>query len=339
MYKHSGESLGPFSFLFLAFIEHGYIFIQGRINVTIDCEFQGEQIMKKRRCYSLFDLNAALNAVERGRTNRKAAKIFNVPRATLTRKVAGKSLNSVGKPPVFSKDEEQQMVKTIITCGEWGQPLTRLDIRMLAKRMLDASGVTKKEFTNNTPGIRWVINFLRRHRQVLSERTAVNVKIARAQVTPEVISSYFHNLQQIIEDVPSENIINYDETNITDDPGCKKAIFKRGVKYPERIRNYTRTGTSVMFAGTASGQLLPPYVVYKAMNQWNSWVAGGPTGARFNCTKHGWFDGATFEDWYFSIALPYLRRKKGPKLLIGDNLASHLNPRNNSQPMEMVACF
>ncbi|KAA0197749.1 hypothetical protein HAZT_HAZT004114 [Hyalella azteca] len=65
--------------------------------------------------------------------------------------------------------------------------------------------------------------------------------------------------------MPTMNIINYDETNFTNDPGKSQMIFRRGMKYPERVMNFSKTSYSVMFAGTASGELLPPYVVYKGL--------------------------------------------------------------------------
>ena len=83
-----------------------------------------------------------------------------------------------------------------------------------------------------------------------------------------------------MEDVSPTNILNYDETNLSDDPGNEKLIFKRGIKYPERIQNYTKGSMSIMFCGTASGDLLEPYVVYKALNMWNSWTTYGPPRAR-----------------------------------------------------------
>ena len=109
---------------------------------------------------------------------------------------------------------------------------------------------------------------------------------------------YFDNLKEVLEDVPPTNILNYDETNLSDDPGNEKLIFKRGVKYPERIQNYTKGSTSVMFCGTATGDPLEPYVVYKATNMWNSWTTGGPPRARYNRSKSGWFDNVCFNDWF-----------------------------------------
>jgi len=60
-----------------------------------------------------------------------------------------------------------------------------------------------------------------------------------------------------------------------------------------------------MFAGTASGYLLPPYVVYKAENLYDSWTEGEPKGTRYNRSKSG-----------FPADIP--------KAMIDDNLASHI---------------
>lgn len=80
-----------------------------------------------------------------------------------------------------------------------------------------------------------------------------------------------------------------------------------------------------MLSGTASGTLLPPYVVYKSENMWETWRQGGPKGSRFNRSQSGWFHKNIFEDWFYQIALPYLKKKNGTKDFIGDNLASHIS--------------
>lgn len=62
-----------------------------------------------------------------------------------------------------------------------------------------------------------------------------------------------------------------------------------------------------MLAGSASGKLLPPFVVYKSNKMWSTWCEGGPNGARYTNTSSGWFDGLAFEDWYCSLMLPCLK--------------------------------
>lgn len=109
-------------------------------------------------------------------------------------------------------------------------------------------------------------------------------------------------------------MVNFDETNLTDDPGSKKFIYKRDTRYPERVINSTKTAISLMYAGTADGQLLPIYVVYKADHLWDSWTSGGPPCTRYNRSKSGWFDSTCFEDWFFTIVVPFFRNKPGQKV-------------------------
>lgn len=46
---------------------------------------------------------------------------------------------------------------------------------------------------------------------------------------------------------------------------------------------------------------------------------------RYNRTKYGCrFEGETFEDWFLTVALPYLRKLEGFKVMTGDNLGSHV---------------
>lgn len=80
-----------------------------------------------------------------------------------------------------------------------------------------------------------------------------------------------------------------------------------------------------MFAGSAEGVLLAPYVVYKAENLWSTWTENGPPNTCYNRSKSGWFDTCTFEDWFQNHFLPAVRNEDGPVVLIGDNLSSHIN--------------
>lgn len=72
------------------------------------------------------------------------------------------------------------------------------------------------------PGKDFVYSFLSRHKREISLRMCQNIKRARASVTHEIVNSYFDNLYTELEGVPASNIINYDETNLSDDPGRKK---------------------------------------------------------------------------------------------------------------------
>ncbi len=53
-----------------------------------------------------------------------------------------------------------------------------------------------------------------------------------------------------------------------------------------------------MMAYVASGDMLPPYAMYKSNCLWSTWLIDSIHGARYNRTKSGWFDAASFEDWF-----------------------------------------
>ena len=70
-----------------------------------------------------------------------------------------------------------------------------------------------------------------------------------------------------------------------------------------------------MFCGNAAGDLLAPYIIFKSKHLYHEWTKNGPKGARYNRTNSGWMDEATFEDWFFSIMLPKLKKQEGKKVL------------------------
>lgn len=174
------------------------------------------------------------------------------------------------------------------------------------------------------PGVDWVRLFLTRNKS-LTKRLGENIKRVRAGVSRPILNRYFDNLEEVIRDIPANNIFNYNETNFCDDPGKKLVIVRRGVKHPEIIRDTSKSSTSVMFCVSASGQIIPPYTVYKAMHLYLTWIAGGVKGARFNRNVSGWFDMNIFEDWFSTLFIPIIKNLDGPKVLIGDNLTSHLS--------------
>ena len=103
----------------------------------------------------------------------------------------------------------------------------------------------------------------------------------------EEIEKYVKNLKETLKELPPSNIINNDETNLTDETGKSKCVFKHGVKYPERSMNTTKSATSIMFVANAVGDVMLPYVFYMAEHLWDAWMVGGRKGTRYNRSKSG----------------------------------------------------
>ena len=84
-------------------------------------------------------------------------------------------------------------------------------------------------------GVDFVLSFIYRYKHTLSNMLCQNVKRSRAVVSEETVNSYFNELQETLTVVDPAMTINYDETNITDDPGQKKVMVRRGTRHPEWI--------------------------------------------------------------------------------------------------------
>jgi hypothetical protein len=270
-------------------------------------------------------LPKAMEEVQNGRmSEREAASTYGVPRSTLKDRLADRvTRETAGRPTVLSKGEEELIVERLLMFGHWGFPLTSADLCHVIKAYLDAQGRTTR-FVENMPGPDFVSGFLQRH-PALTVRKANLVKRSRAGVSQDTVRDFFARFEKTAEGIPASHVFNYDETNLQDNPGSVKAIFKKGTKYAEQVRNHSKSAISIMFCGSATGQLLPPYVVYKGQNVYQSWCDGGIKGAVYSSTPSGWFETFTFKDWFVRIFLPAAKRLGGKTLLIGDNLASHLS--------------
>ena len=284
-------------------------------------------------------LKQAITMRQEGISERKVCLDLKIPRSTLQNKMKQAHINRPGRPTVLTHAEELAIVNHLIATSEWGFPFDCMDVCYTVKGFLDKQGKTEKRFANNLPSKEWFYSFLKRHHEKIAVRFCQNISRNRASVTADSISEYFENLQETLRDVPPQNIINYDETNLSDDPGKKRAVARRGAKYPERVMNSSKSSTSLMCAGTADGQLLSPYIVYKSEHLWDTWTERGPKGAFYNRSRSGWFDRNCFEDWFSKVALPYCRKTSGRCVLIGDNLSSHMSESIISQCQEHDIAF
>ena len=74
-----------------------------------------------------------------------------------------------------------------------------------------------------------------------------------------------------------------------------------------------------------------PYCVYKSTAViMNTGIRGAPEGTKFNRSVSGWFNEGIFECFFNDMLLPRMKNQDGTKVMIGDNLSSHIS--------ELVIC-
>ena len=221
----------------------------------------------------------------------------------------------------------EELAQLVDRVAEWGWPIGVIQLQLMVKDIVEKNGIKSKRFKNNIPGEGWIRNFVRRNN--ISKRAASNIKRARAKVDENDPNEFFDNLEKTVEKtgpVPSSNIYNYDETNLQDDPGRDWVFVRRGRRRVENVKDHSKTPISAMWCGNAIGELLPPMILYKAKNYYEVWEEGRPVGTTYAATKSGWFHSETFATWFTECFLPRANKQVGPKILLGDNLASHFNP-------------
>ena len=123
----------------------------------------------------------------------------------------------IGRPCVISKEEEDILAERILIMGDWGFPLSLNDVAHFIKEYLDCLGRVTR-FPDNLPGKNYLAKFLQRYPSI-TRRRANNIKRSRARVSPEIVKEFFTNYSEAAAGIPGSNIFNYDETNLTNDPG------------------------------------------------------------------------------------------------------------------------
>ena len=261
--------------------------------------------------YTQDELDECLRQIRTGKlSQRDAEKQYNIPRSTLKNKLKGAHSKSVGRPPVLTLEEEKLILKRVQLMCDYGFPATAKDVQHYIQAYLNTKNRVVPQFKNNLPGKEYMFYLLKRHKDY-TKRLASNIKRARAAVDERTLREFHENLKKACEGVLASNVWNFDETALVNDPGRVQCIMKRGTRYPERVINHTKAGVSVMFCGNAEGRVLPRYCVYKS--------------TRFNRSQSGWFDEGIFESFFNDLLLPELKKQEGKKIIIGDNLSSHLS--------------
>jgi hypothetical protein len=170
-------------------------------------------------------LQDALKHITNGMSVKQASKQYKINARTLANKLNGKHKSKTGGQTALTQEEEQALLDCIIS-AEWALPLDINDLRFFTKALLDEKKRNVACFTQNLPGIDWAYSFIKRNRKQLGHHLATDTDLLRARSGSDDINSYFDNLEVTVDDIPACNVINYRETNVTDDPGKIKVIWK-----------------------------------------------------------------------------------------------------------------
>lgn len=172
--------------------------------------------------------------------------------------------------------------------------------------------------------------FRKRHPDIVSRKTEHLSTCREKAEEPEVVERWFQLLDHVltaegVKDMPAQ-IFNSDESGFVTDPKSGVVLARKGAKrVNQRIGGSGREQITVNCCGSASGKMLPPYVVYNSKNLYKDWLTGGPEHAAYVSSTNGWMEGTLYLDW-FEIFLKHTDDVKDkPRVLVFDGHASHLS--------------
>lgn len=145
-------------------------------------------------------------------SQRDAAKLYQVPRATLQFRSSEKFNQkvSLGPKPILTSEEEELLENWILISHKKGFPRRMEDIQASVKYFLDATP-RENPFTDNVLGRGWYLAFLKRHPNI-TLRTSEGITSASSVVAEADIRGWFSSVEAYVKEKNMSHILNQDQT-------------------------------------------------------------------------------------------------------------------------------
>ena len=273
-------------------------------------------------------MSSAVAFCSQGGGLREAARKYNVPLATLHRRVNGsvKIGCKPGPDPVLPPEAEKKLYDYIIEMADMGFGLSRQEIMFLAYQIAEKGGI-KHPFRGESAGRKWFDGFRRRY-PTLTLRSPQSLSFARAKAAnPKIMEDFFAKLGSVYARLnlltKPMQVYNVDESGINLVQHRGKVVTEIGRRSVHRVvasekgKNHT-----VIACGSASGQVVPPMLIFPRVRVPSHFKENAPPGCLLAAQKKGWVNGELYLEWFkfFIQQIPPAR----PVLLIQDGHSSHI---------------
>lgn len=286
-------------------------------------------------------VQAVLSGVDGKRISiRQAAKDYGLKFQTLQRYVTKQRANpneEIAMTPkyksrlIFNEEEESSLVEYIILCSKMCYGKSTKDFRELAFEMaqINTKVVPESWQINKKAGVDWMRGFLKRHPQVRIRQPEACSLSRSTSFNRHNVKIFYDNIKSAYDrsELFSDGtrIYNLDETATTTVQKPKKVLASKGCKQVSQCTSGERgTLVTTCCIVSASGNTLPPAMVFPRKNFKEHMISGAPPGTLGLATSNGWMTGEVF----VSVMRHFIKHsgssKDNPTILIYDNHESHL---------------
>jgi hypothetical protein len=239
-----------------------------------------------------------------------------------------------GKPTILTHAEEEEIVYCCQVLQEIGFGLTK---EVVSAVVIDYLQTKKREhpFANGQPGWDWWNGFQKRWPKLVSRKSQHLPKNRATAANPVNIAGFYTNVEELYKKLElskfpdmASRIWNCDETCFNTSVGSQQVLAKRGSRWvPETGGGSGKESITVHICGSAAGEVLPPYIVYKGKHLYTSWTNHGPPGARYSTSPSGWMEKDNFQSWMQKLFIPRVKPylESGPVVLFFNGHHSHLS--------------
>ncbi|XP_035826221.1 uncharacterized protein LOC118477852 [Aplysia californica] len=152
----------------------------------------------------------------------------------------------------------------------------------------------------------------------------------RAQVTERKIRGWFDHTKKVllddginVEEIPPENIFNFNETGFPFFIGGCTIISDIQSKHPYQHGSDSKKQVTVLGCISASGKVLKPTIIFPGA-RWN-WHPWEEFDVDYALTPNGWINSSTFMKWLQYTFFPAVDHLQRPVVLFIDGHSSHIS--------------
>ena len=159
-----------------------------------------------------------------------------------------------------------------------------------------------------------------------------------AKITPEEFDKqkkdFLRDVRNIVsmDQVPSELIVNFDQTGISYVPASSYTMEKEGATRVEVTGKDDKRQIALVLAGSVSGEFLPPQVIYEGKTKRCLPPFQFPSTWNITYTQTHWSNEESMKEYVETVIVPYISRQKADlklpddqgSLLIFDNFKAQI---------------
>lgn len=283
-----------------------------------------------------WDEGAMRNAIEAVKGGQmgwlKAAKLFNVPQATLRRRANDVNKRAKGSAKVlgrfsttFSEDEEKDFVEHILLLESRLFGITTTDIKKLAYEFATRNSIPNR-FKDRSAGREWLRGFRMRHPEIsLRQPEAVSAARAMAFNRPQ-IQKFFNTLEMTLENekIDVHRIYNMDESGLSTVQRPPKIFAKTGRKQVGSLTSAERgQHVTCVCCMNSVGNFVPPALIFPRKNRKEELLDALPPGSLGLFHETGWMTADSFFLWLEHFQKFVKASPESKVLLLLDGHTSH----------------